>query len=59
MPGRRATIKLAGKVYTVSIAVSMYIPTGPLSVSERQLQEIGYFYLVQKLRATDFEAPML
>ena len=34
-------------------------PTGRFTILESRHQEIGYFYLVQERRATDFEAPKL
>ena len=36
-----------------------YIPTSPFTILEPQDQGIGEFYVVQKRRATDFEAPKL
>ena len=37
----------------------MYIPTNHFTILELQDQEIGSFYVAQKRRATDFDAPKL
>ena len=39
------------------LAVKRAPPTGPFTISEPQNQEISEFVLVQKSRATDYEAP--
>ena len=40
-----------------SIHLYYSVPTNPFTILEPQDQEIGEFYVVQKLLATDLEAP--
>ena len=39
--------------------VALEFPTGPFTTYELQDQEIAEFYVIEKRRATDFEAPKL